>query len=244
MSTTEIVNTTPPQSLELKASMEVAKVAGNPALLGLIGRSTQLAQWKNFKLIENQVQYDQAIDAFSATKIVLKELEDLRHGVVDFPTKVVSLVNGLFKSVRDGVEKSKVHIGGIINVKKQSDAAAAQRAADAAALAAVDQTPQVVTNVSGENVVEFEPPPIQVPSNVVESAKGAKVHTRTDTEVSITNLELFLKAVVSKNKRNLWLSENAAGLVNVNLTVLKKLIAENGKKKVDGVSIEKVERTV
>ena len=233
------------QSLELKASMEVAKVAGNPALLGLIKRSTQLAQWKNFKLIENQVQYDQAIDAFNEAKSILKDAEDLRHGVVDFPTKVVSLVNALFKSVRSGVEGCKGHIGGIINVKKQADAAAAQRAADAAAaVMEKEQVPQVVEDATGQSVVQFEPPPVEVPSNVVESAKGAKVHTRTDTVVEITDLVEFLKAVVSRNKRNVWLNENAGELVGVNLSVLKKLIAENNKKSVPGVAIRKETRTV
>jgi post-segregation antitoxin (ccd killing protein) len=243
----EIIDAPQPQSLELRASLEVGKVASNPALLGLIARSTQLAQWKNFKLIENQVQYDQAIDAFAQAKGVLKELEVLRLSVVGFPTKVVSLINALFKSVRDGVEGYKGHIGGIINVKKQADAAAAKRAADIVAASAAlvaDQPPQVVESAGGESVVQFEPAPIVVPGNVVESLKGAKVHTRVDTEVTITNMEALLKVIVSKSKRNAWLNENLEALVTVNRGVLKKLIVDNEKQKVNGIVIDKVRTTV
>lgn len=237
-----------PLPMELQANLELAKVTQDGAVMAVIQRGAQLQQFLQFKRIENQAQYDQAIDAFNAAKEAVQQCEALRHQSVDFQTKVVALKNAFFKTIRDGIERSKQHLGQLIDVKKQADLAVAKaRAEEAARLlnesgAGVNGVP--IVQQDGVGVVQMQPPPVEVPGNVVSSARGAKVHTRTDTEFEVIDLVKFLKVCVSAGERNKWLSDHVGEFIEVKVSVVKKLAAENKKRKIDGVRIEQVTKTV
>jgi len=225
--------------VEVRASMELVKVTQDARMLGVIQAATRLAQLRQFGKIETQEQYDQAIDAFSAVKEALKTAEFIRHEYVDFPTTVVKLTNDFFRSVKDNLESTKAHLSQIIQAKKSADEAAAKRATEELA----GMGPVVKTGSDGVTTVEIEPN-IEIPKNVVMSAKGAKVHTRRDTVVKVVDLRAFLKAAMSKSTRNIWLNEGIEELVEVKVGVLKRLIIENKRSKVPGVVVEVEEKAV
>ena len=227
-----------------QANVQFAQVAADQRLLNLMQASAQLQLFQQFKVIETQAQYDQAIDAFTAAKGKIKELEDLRKGVVAVPTKFVQMVNNLFKQIRDGISRSKDHLGDIIDAKKQKDLQAAELAAKEAAEKVKEGEPEVVEE-DGVGVVQMgegeQTPP---PSNVIKSAKGAKVHTRKDILVEVVDIPLFLKTLSSKNKRYGWFTEKADDLVEVKLGVLKQLVKDNRQKKIPGVKVKEITKTV
>lgn len=224
-------------SIEVKASLELVKVTQDAVLLQMISQATQLQQLRQFHKIETQAQYDQAIDAFDACKKLIAEWEAKRHWFVDYPTKVVDLINGFFRTVKDGMTATKTHLGKLIDARKLQDIEAANRAQVATNEAAAAQITTGEPPENGMGIVQLEPTPVQMPSNVVTSARGAKVHTRKDTVLQMKDLQEFLKACTSKSARNLWLSENAEKLVVVNLAALKQLMKENEKKVVPGIEV-------
>jgi hypothetical protein len=242
--TVSVPQVAPPAQLTVdqRAATEFVKVAGDQRLIGLMLKSAQMQVYLRHPRIENQAQYDQAIDAFDAAKKVIKDAEDLRHEWVDLPTKLVSMINETFKkNVKDPIEVVKAHLGRMIDVKKGEDAAAAQRI----------QQQQVELAASGQPVVgedgrvQVGAVEVQTPGNVVSSARGAKVHSRTETIVTITDLTAFLKIVCGTNKRFDWLQAHLDELVEVKIGVLKRLILEKGKvKSIPGVEIEKGTKTV
>lgn len=224
---------------DMLAAGKLAEVAGDQRFIAICQQSAQLSVFQQFKTIETPEQYDQAIDAFDASKKAVKDLEALRHTVVDYPTKFIKLVNGLFKQIRDGLEVSKKHLGVIINSKKAADEEAAQAAIEEQK----DQTDgEAIVNEDG--VVQMGDEPILPPSNTVESARGAKVHTRKDIEVEIEDMTAFLKALVSKNARYGWFVSVKEELIEVKIGALKRLIKDNGGKKIPGVKVTKVTKTI
>lgn len=226
--------------IEVKAQVEMSRVTADSRFLTHVQRAAQIQQLERFREIETQEQYDQAIGVFSAAKDTLRELEELRKEYVAYPTKVVSMINGLFRQVRDGLERSKAHIGVLIDKKKMLDEAAARRAAEEAA----KQAPEDREVEDGVTAVAVEPTPVVEPSNVVESSRGEKVHTRVTEELEIVNLGAFLKACGSKAKKNEWLVPHVEEIVSVNLNKLRALMKENGKRSVDGVRVNKKRTTV
>ncbi len=230
----------PTTSPELAANLELAKATMDSRIGQILQLGNTLKQLEKFQRIENQQQYDQAIDAFNALKEAINQTEDIRHQYVDFPTQVTKLINGFFKQIRDGLEKTKNHIGRIIQVKKDEDTAAAQRALEESQ-AKTDAEGAIVPDGDGE--IKFEPE-TQVPTNVVSSERGAKVHSRSDIHVEIVDLDEFLKACVSKNKRNLWLSENVSQIIDVKMAALRGLIKENKKKVVPGLEVRTISKVV
>jgi len=242
----------PQQTTDQQATIEFAKVAGDQRLIVLMQQSAQLSLFLPFKKIETLEQYDQAIDAFTASKKTIKDLETLRHSAVDYPTKLVKMINGLFKQIRDGIERSKNHLGLIINAKKQADDALAKAAeieAEAKRQAAIDAgvpvIPEVIDAGDGVGEVQMEGNVIPViPSNTVESARGAKVHTRKDIEVEVVDLKLFLKTLASKNQRYEWFTDEAESLIEVKIGPLKALHKANSAKKIPGLLFKTVTKTI
>lgn len=228
-----------PVPLDVLANQELAKVMQDGRVTQLMTFTATLHQLLPVTVIENQSQYDQVIDAFDSAKKLLKLIEERRVEIVGFPTKVVSLINDLFRQLRIGVEIAKTHFGALIEAKKQFDAqnyAMSQQAA-------VEQGPQSVQIDDGIEKVQFESTQ-EAPMNVVKSAKGAKVHSRTDIEVTIVDLVAFLKVLTSTNKRYADISALAGEIVEIKIGPLKKLIKEGNRKKIPGLKIEQTSRTV
>ena len=221
------------------AQAEYAKVLQDGRVLELMTYIGTLYQLSNVTAIENQVQYDQVIDAFDSSKKLLKLIDERRIEIVGFPTKTISLINGLFKQLKENVDKVKGHFSALIESKKAFDKAQF----DMGTAETLSQEPQVVESDDGVSTVAFAGEQ-EAPSNVVKSARGAKTHSRTDIEIEVTDLVAFLKVVVSSNKRYADFNAAASELVEVKVGVLKRLIKEGKRRKLPGVKIEHVSKTV
>ena len=242
-------------SLEVRANIEYAKAAGDPAFLEFLQLQVK---WQpiegNLKKLAGDEDLNKAVDLFDEMKVAIKNLDDLRLQHVAFPTKVVSMVNSLFKQVRDGMLKSKDHVGRLIDVRRQEverefqrkKAEAEEQERKRLEAAKKGEVGEVVVEevATGVEKVQMEIQVPDAPENTVVSTRGAKVHTRSTESVEIVNLEAFLKLVVSKDKRNGWLVERRKDLITIDTNLLGKLMRDNKKNKVKGVRVEKVTKTV
>ena len=219
------------------AQAEYAKVLQDGRVLELMQYIGTLYQLSNVTVIENQVQYDQVIDAFDSSKKLLKLIDERRIEIVGFPTKTISLINGLFKQLKENVDKVKGHFSALIEAKKGFDEAQFDMGQQQ------QHEPQVVESDDGVGTVEFagEQAP---PGNVVKSARGAKAHSRSDIEIEITDPVKFLKVVVSSNKRYADINAAIGELVEIKVGVLKRLIKEGKRRTLPGVEITQVSKTV
>ena len=234
---------------EIRVAGEIAKVAGDVRVMNVVRLGAQLAQLRKFKKIENQEQYEQAIDAFGALKDGLKDLEETRHHYVDFPTKLVRYVNNFFKPIREDLENTKGHIGGLIDAKKLADQKAAEEEAGKVAEEQAQKSPEErgqgeVVSVGDGQEMPLTPELEAATRNVVTSARGVSVHTRQREVCVIENLEDFLRQCVSRSERNKWLVEEIGSLITVDTVRLAKLLREAGKRRLKGVRIEMVRTTV
>lgn len=247
--------------LEVKVQMKVGEAASDVRVMDIIKDSAKLKQLKNFTKIETTEQYDQAIDCFNLAKERLTEAERLRHEYVDLPTMVSRSINAFFKTIRDGLESSKGHIGVLIDKKKQKDEEEQRKIREEAEKERVKKEAELLKaqelkakmqeedGVDGEEEVivpdfqeESLPKVPPEPSNVVSSEKGAKVHTRTTEVYEVEDLLAFLKGVVSNAKRMEWFTKYRDEVVTVNLAVVKKIDQENkGRKAIPGIK-KRVER--
>ncbi len=221
--------------LDIRASLEVAKVTMDQTVLGLIQLETQVKQLRQFHQIENDVQKSQTEQILLTCKKGVESLEGLRHKYVDFPTKVVDLTNAFFKPVRDGFQQTKDHAEKLLAKRKEAETQAAQRAQE-------NVQTHVVTG-GGESVVPVEQN-IPLPGNVVLSTRGAGgVRQASDKqiEVKVVDLQAFLKACTSKNERLIWLSQRAGEFVDIRTEKLKMYILQQHKRKIPGLEITEVE---
>jgi len=226
-------------SLETRASQELAKVLQDGRVLQLMQYTATLHQLLPVTAIENQSQYDQVIDAFDSAKKLINLVEERRVEFVGFPTKVVKLINDMFKQIKGNVAIAKDHFGALIEAKKQFDAAVFKRAHEEAG----PQEPHVIEGEDGVGVVDFDNTPPE-PSNVVTSARGAKTHSRSDIEVTIIDPVALLKVIVSKNKRYADINAAVGELVEIKIGPLKRLIKEGKRRSLPGVKIEQTSKTV
>lgn len=243
----EVVESSPVLDDDTKANMELVTVINDARIANILQWDAYLKQFQSFKKIETPEQYTQTIEAFDAAKERLKELEGLRHMYVDYQTKVVGLKNGYFRQVREGLERSKGHLGGLIQKKKDEDLAAAmrQREAEEALIEEQGSVEQVLED--GMNLVQTSgsEPVTQIPGNVVETSSGARVHSRETLTVTVYDKKELIKAAIGTNKRFGYLQEVFDEMVEINTAVLKRAIKGKAKiKKVPGVEFEKGKRVV
>lgn len=238
------------QSDELKANIELAKAAVDPAFLAFVQK--QIFWDQNRPNTPDRIPDDETeknmVGLFDEMKQALKELEQLRLRYVAFPTKVVNMINGLFRQTRQGIEKNKTFVGGLIARRQEEKRQAYERelaAQQAKEAEGVRQEPIFQQNGEGVGRVQFETPAPEAPPNTVSSDKGAKVTMRSDLEVEVVDLRDFLKALVSKEQRGQWLSGEYEKLVTINMGPLKQLLKDNPtKRKVKGLKITKVQKAV
>jgi hypothetical protein len=242
-------------SLEVKANIEYAKAAGDPAFLEFLQLQVK---WQpiegNLKKLVGDDDLNKAVDLFDEMKVSIKNLDDLRLQHVAFPTKVVSMVNSLFKQVRDGMARSKDHVGRLIDVRRQEVEREFQRKKLEAEeqerkrleKAKKGEKQDVVTEEVAEGIkkVQMEIKIPDAPENTVVSTRGAKVHTRQTESLEIVDLAAFLKLLVSKDKRNGWLVEKRGELVKIDTGLLQKLMKDNKKAKVGGMKVVKESKTI
>lgn len=237
------------ESEEMKANIELAKVSAEPGFLGLV---QQQISWRgvcgSLVKVENAEGAKALTDHFDGMKKDLKALETLRLSKVAFPTKVVRMINGLFKQVKDGIESDKGKVGGLIadwNVRETERVERLRREVEEQKEKGEVQVTKEEAGEDGVGKVQFGTPVPDLPGNVVESARGAKVQMRSGLEVEVTDLGEFLKLLVSKSEGNKWISDAKAELITVNVNVMAKLLKANPKRRnVKGLRIKKVSKAV
>jgi len=226
---------------EALAQQEYAKVLQDNRVMQIMQYTGTLYQLSSVTAIENQTQYDQVIDAFDSSKRLLNLIEERRVEIVGFPTKVVRLINSLFKQLRENVETVKAHYSALIEAKKQFDQQQYALGQQAGAEAEPEAKP---TGEPGVSTVEFDTPTESAPGNVVQSARGAKTHSRTDLDIEVTDIVAFLKVVTSKNKRYAPFHEAVEDLVEIKVGPLKKLIKKHKRRSLPGLKIGQTSKTV
>lgn len=224
------------------AQNELIKITQDSRVLQILKYSAHLQQLLHVTSIQTQTEYDQVIDAFDSAKKLLKAIDAREEEMLGFPVRVVKLGKGLFKQLRDNVKIMKDHYGSLIDAKKKFDEGQYERTA--AAAESVPAEPQTQQGDDGVGTVTFDAQTPAPPNNVVTSAKGAKVHTRTGIELEVVDIIAFLKLVISKNKRNAAFNEAAAELVTVNFGPLKRIIKEGNRRSVAGIKITETSKTV
>lgn len=222
-------------SMEALAQQEYAKVLQDSRIAKIMQNTAILHQLLPMTVITNQTEYDQVIDAFDSAKKMIQYTEKCRVEIVGFPTKVIKMINELFKQLKGNVTIAKDHLGALIDAKKKFDKQMIE-----AGVQAVEDKPleEGVTKINIEGDLD------EKPNNVVSSAKGAKVHTRTGLSVTIMDKVALLKMLVSKNKRYAPFTEALDDIVEINIGPLKKIIKENNRQKLPGLKIEQTSRTV
>lgn len=262
---------------EMQINLEMAKCASSTEFLSIVKKQVD---WQREKIatparITTQEELQAAVQVFDEMKRTLNELEKIRLAKVAFPTKIVNMINGLFRQVKIGIRDSKDFIGGKIAKKQAEDQAEYERkkrefdeeqerikkAAEQIEQESTANSNSITTtsipavqrdfipatraqivegNESGVGRLQFGPVVPVMPSNVIESGRGAKVQSKADIEVEVVNLKNFLKVCISESEKNAWLGEHLEEIVEINLTALRKVLKANERKrKVEGLEIRK-----
>lgn len=236
---------------ELRANMELGKAASDAKFMSIVRKG---AGWQAQKAatpakIENDEQYGTATALVKDMKATLKSLEEVRLEYVAFPTKVVNMINGLFRQTRQSIEGQKDLLGKLIARRDNELEQERQRKLEEAAKLNEGKAAEVDDGVSkvqfapggGENGKAYEAPP-NLPG--VESGRepsGPQIAKVQDYAVEVVDLVKFLKQLVSKGKGNVWISDRAEELVTVNIEAVKEAMRENPSKRgIGGLKITKI----
>ena len=230
----------------LAASLELGKASADPDFLQIVKKQTEWRTMNLPKRIEDEGQMTLMQNLFGEMKVKLNELEKIRLSKVSFPTKVVNLINGLFRQVREGIKKDQDFVGSLISTRHDE----LKREAEAAKqeMEQVQEGPAVLQpNAidSGVGKFQFDPQNIAPPEKTMVTEGGVKVQMREDVEITVINLGDFLKSLVSQAEGNKWLNEAAGELVSVDVQAVKRLLKANpGKRKIPGLKIVRGSKAV
>lgn len=237
-----------PQPPEVQAQIQLAGVTADPQFSTLLKASAMWLQvLTTVPRINNDQDYQNALELFTKVKRAIDAKENFRHSVVDVPTKFVRLVNDMLRPLGDNFEKVKGHLSRIISdwdAIKRREAEEAQRKADEAHAAQQEQpaAPESadaeIPGPPAEGKVQIDPPEVAAPPTTVKTESG-QVQMREFVEIEITDKIALLKAIVSKAERNeIYTTE----LVSFNEPGLKKLC--EGRRKIPGVKWERKKKAV
>lgn len=230
----------------LAANLELGKASADPNFLQIVMKQTEWRTMNLPKRIEDDGQMKLMQNLFGEMKTKLNELEKIRLSKVSFPTKVVNLINSLFRQVREGIKKDQDFVGNLISTRHEE----LKREADAVKqeMEQIQEGPAVLQSNAidvGIGKFQFDPQNIAPPEKTVITEDGVKVRMREDVEITVINLGDFLKSLVSQADGNKWLNEAAVELVSVNTQAIKKLLKENpGKRKIPGLKIVRGSKAV
>jgi len=250
--TTTIMPPAAPQNEELRANMELARAASDARFMAIVKKG---AGWAGMRAatpskIENDEQYGTATALVKDMKSTLDTLEEVRLEYVAFPTKVVNMVNGLFRQTRQSIVGQRDFLTKLIARRdNELEQERARKLAEAARLNEGTAAPldDGVAKVQfapggGESGRAYVAPPTF--DNGVEStrpASGPQTVKVQEYEVEVVDLVKFLKQLVSKGKGNAWLADRAAELVSVNVEAVKEAMRANPSKRgIPGLKIVKL----
>lgn len=221
------------------------EVINNHTLLEIMQRLPQYqVQVANMK-VETGNDYEKAMKSFAMIKKDVQDLEKLRKEKTAFPLAYKKAIDDLFKTFANPLANLAANVGGKCTAWR--DEAKSKATVEAARLMA-GATDQVQDNngvgtftPKSEVVKEIQTQlPLETAPTTITAEDGTKVQARKYTELTVTDKEALVKAIISKNKRMEFLTLD---LITVNEPALKRVIeANNGKRKVPGVRIDKKER--
>jgi len=241
-----------PENEELRASMELARAASDARFMAIVKKG---AAWAGQKAatpakIENDEQYGTATAIVKDMKSTLKSLEAVRLEYVAFPSKVVKMMNDLFRTTRQGIEGQRDFLQKLI--ARRDNELEQERARQLAEAARLNEG-QAAEVDDGVSKVQFAPGgggegrAYVAPSEIgggVESSRpvaGPQVAKVQDYSVEVVDLVKFLKQLVSKGKGNVWIADRAAELVTVNVEAVKEAMRANPSKRgIGGLKIVKL----
>ena len=220
-------------------------VISDGTLLGVMQRLPQYqVQVANMK-VESAEDYDKGMKSFAMIKRDAQDLEKLRKEKTAFPLAYKKAIDDLFRTFANPLANLQANVGGKCTKWRESETARLAKEATAAAAEATDQVRDndgvgtFVPEAEVKEEIQRELPLVTVPTTVV-AEDGTKVQARKYTELVVTDKEALVKAILSKNKRLDFLTLD---LITVNEPALKRVVeANNGKRKVPGVRIDKKER--
>ena len=224
----------------IAAQLKLAKVTQRPEVLSIIQASALWQQAaKDVKQIETEQDYQTALKLFTDAKAAFKYAEDLRHGIVDVPTKFSKLVNDMFRPLKTTLKGVIDHFSSLTSAyfaMKEREAAEQAKEAEK-----VEEGPVEVVDGDGVGKVEMEAPVAAPPATTVRTGSG-QVQMRTYLEAEVDDPLALLKAIVSKGEKN---EIYTVDMVEFKLPVIKAMIEENPKRrKHPGIKWEKVKRAV
>lgn len=248
---------TPPQvtvlaEVNLNASVTkriAEEVMNQKTLLDVWTKLAQYAvQIKGLKKFESAEDYQKGLETFGLFKADVKSLEDVRKKAVAFHVAYCGQVNGLIKPLQEQLagymqtlDRLCIQWREVEAKRLAEDAAKAQEALEDKAAETHQET--AVDNGVGIVVPASEVQkelPLEVPRTVVTEG-GTRVQAKKSVEVEVVDKLAFLKAIISKQERNAFLTVD---LVSIDIPALKRVAEANKKRKIAGVVFKKVEKMV
>lgn len=193
-------------------SQALTVVASTPKFTSIL---QCVAEWsqatKQIKDIDDE-NYEIALRYFTAAKIGLKQFEELRKKHVDVPTKLVRLINDMFRSPREELEKIKKHFSRLVGEHERKKAEEKYQED----LARHKERALEIDSGDTEGGLKTVP----VKCDPVTDANDNKIQIRETLEVTVLNPETLLKAILSMSKKNIPFT---ADLITINYPALRKL---------------------
>lgn len=235
----EVITQTPERDAELKANVELGKAASDARFLSIVQKQVKWAQDKarTPAKITTAEEYGQASAVVKDMASALKSLEEVRLHYVAFPTRVVNMINGLFRATRQNIEENRTFLAKLI--AKHDTEKEQERQRELAEKAKLNAPAEVERAPSGEvGRVVFDEVPL--PPNSVSSAKPATTAASAEYDIVVEDVGEFMRALTSRAANMFWLTEHAGDLVTVNVEKVKEVLAANpSKRKIKGLRIVK-----
>jgi hypothetical protein len=241
---TYVIPSIPEENTELKANLELAKAASDARFLMIVGKQVKWMQDKanTPANIADDANYAQAIAVVKDMKSTLKSLEEIRLSYVAFPTKVIDMINGLFRQTKRGIEENMTFLSRMAQKWDDEKERERQRKLEEARKLNEEQNPpasiqsEPVDGVSKVSFTEIPPAP-----NTVTSTKDVILAKKeTDFEITVLDKVEFMRLLTSRALNQCWITEHAADLIAIDFEKLKEILRNNPtKRKVAGLKVTK-----
>lgn len=210
------------------AITQVTQIAQDSTFSYAVTRIAELSRMQRVILeVTDKEGAEVATKHFEAAKKWLKAWEALRKDKVEVPTRIVSIINDMFRAPRKRLEAAKKHFSVVLGkyeaAQRQKAIAAQIEAAKKAETEIIDITPDTPREAFNERK-EIKTP-------------KTSIRIREASEITIINKAELVKAIISIQKKNAHLTLD---LLDVNMSALKKAVA--GKKSIPGCKIEIVSK--
>jgi hypothetical protein len=237
-------NNTDPKNTEVTQYItnSVNAITTDDAFLKTIQHIAALKQEKNeIQVIENDQDFRKIGVFFAQVKFGLKKLEEKRKAAIYVHQNVVSMINSIFKEPKAALQEIKEHFAfllGDYQTKIQQKQYEADQEKQKNAIH------DAMTVKPDEHEIDLEAQAeIQTVVGVSKASEETEeipsMRLRESIEVTVSNPEKLLKAILSIQERN---RDYTADLVTFNIPALKKLAKT--KRTIPGCKILKANRAI